>query len=650
MKRCTPLAHPATVVFAVLLLASWARPLTVQAQIVVVPPFEVTSMTDVATSAVDVATDGTMLFVWYRLGDGGGIETYARRYSAAGVALGAATRLDPTSAQSSFRFASDLRGGYVATWLHQNGPFNYDLFGFALDAAGARIGGDYQVNQFSSRPFEGSVAGLPSGSVFVWTQARTLVVNDVMARVHDASGVPRGDAFRVGSGEIGTHLVAGRFDGGFHVVWSDDGLRPVLRVYDAAGNPRASQAALDPLTWVRGTKASPIDDRGVLAGIGTDFVWVARVSGTDPTVDRQNGERVSVPRDADVQYASDGSVMFGWVYTDGDTRRVRGRAYDAELDPLADAFEIAASPSAQNIALARGGDAGTVVATWATASKVFGTVVRLCAPRNAFCGNGTVDAACGELCDDGSANDDAAPNACRNDCHPARCGDGVVDNGEECDDGNVRNCDGCSAVCTVEAGLGCGDGVPYPTCGESCDDGNSVAGDGCDAHCVAERALGGGSPGPDCFAEWASSNTANDPRVDRRGFIANKQSCVDNDPRCDFDGGLPGTCTFHVAVCVNNTNDGECSPPTRLAEWRLVHPSAAQAAHDPVWAADRAALAGVPGSLVGPSTRNLCTGFASVAVPIRGKQGKLKLKSVARGYFTGTDTDSLALTCLSSAP
>jgi hypothetical protein len=39
-----------------------------------------------------------------------------------------------------------------------------------------------------------------------------------------------------------------------------------------------------------------------------------------------------------------------------------------------------------------------------------------------------------------------------------------------------------------------------------------------------------------------------------------------------------------------------------------------------------------------------------VAVPIRGKLGKLKLKSVARGYFTGSDTDSLALTCLTSAP
>ena len=31
------------------------------------------------------------------------------------------------------------------------------------------------------------------------------------------------------------------------------------------------------------------------------------------------------------------------------------------------------------------------------------------------------------------------------------CGDGADDPGEECDDGNVMDGDGCSAECTVEA-------------------------------------------------------------------------------------------------------------------------------------------------------------------------------------------------------
>jgi len=64
------------------------------------------------------------------------------------------------------------------------------------------------------------------------------------------------------------------------------------------------------------------------------------------------------------------------------------------------------------------------------------------------------------------------------------CGDGVLDGGEECDDGNGVSCDGCSSACTSEAGVVCGDGVVNPACGEQCDDGNDVAGDGCEPDCT----------------------------------------------------------------------------------------------------------------------------------------------------------------------
>jgi cysteine-rich repeat protein len=66
------------------------------------------------------------------------------------------------------------------------------------------------------------------------------------------------------------------------------------------------------------------------------------------------------------------------------------------------------------------------------------------------CGDGVRLFACGEHCDDGAANSDVAPDACRTTCRPARCGDAVVDGGEECDDGNTRNCDGCSFQCRIE--------------------------------------------------------------------------------------------------------------------------------------------------------------------------------------------------------
>lgn len=73
------------------------------------------------------------------------------------------------------------------------------------------------------------------------------------------------------------------------------------------------------------------------------------------------------------------------------------------------------------------------------------------------------------------------------------CGDGLLSPGEECDDGNIWNSDGCSKYCKVHCGWKC----PFAnwkcvkeTCGngdldigENCDDGNNSDGDGCPYDC-----------------------------------------------------------------------------------------------------------------------------------------------------------------------
>lgn len=98
------------------------------------------------------------------------------------------------------------------------------------------------------------------------------------------------------------------------------------------------------------------------------------------------------------------------------------------------------------------------------------------------------------------------------------CGNGLPEAGEECDDGNANDGDGCSLFCTIEAGqnVRCGDGelAPWEQCddgdrnsdttpdacrtmcrlaycgdkvldaGEQCDDGNDILGDGCTPTCV----------------------------------------------------------------------------------------------------------------------------------------------------------------------
>ncbi len=63
------------------------------------------------------------------------------------------------------------------------------------------------------------------------------------------------------------------------------------------------------------------------------------------------------------------------------------------------------------------------------------------------------------------------------------CGDGNLDAGEECDDGNLANDDGCSRTCVIER---CGDQIVQFSRGESCDDGNTADGDGCSATCQTD--------------------------------------------------------------------------------------------------------------------------------------------------------------------
>ncbi|MDQ3298235.1 MAG: DUF4215 domain-containing protein [Myxococcota bacterium] len=114
-------------------------------------------------------------------------------------------------------------------------------------------------------------------------------------------------------------------------------------------------------------------------------------------------------------------------------------------------------------------------------------------PPPPSCGDGDVDA--GEQCDDGNTmNGDGCSAGCTHEPAPC-CGDGHLDAGEACDDGNTTSGDGCSATCTVEPpppppAPCCGDG--HIDAGETCDDGNTISGDGCSAVCMTEPYCGNG--------------------------------------------------------------------------------------------------------------------------------------------------------------
>ena len=144
-----------------------------------------------------------------------------------------------------------------------------------------------------------------------------------------------------------------------------------------------------------------------------------------------------------------------------------------------------------------------------------------------LCGNGELDS--GEQCDDGDAQPgDGCTGACNlepnfacntvgQDCTSTiACGDGSVAGTEACDDGNNDDTDGCSATCTVEPAFGCTTGaggtsacipIQNAACGDStvssgeqCDDGDTDPGDGCSATCQVETGFVCSTVGQQCEA------------------------------------------------------------------------------------------------------------------------------------------------------
>ena len=157
------------------------------------------------------------------------------------------------------------------------------------------------------------------------------------------------------------------------------------------------------------------------------------------------------------------------------------------------------------------------------------------------CGDGLVQR--WEDCDDGN---DINTDNCLTGCRAARCGDGLVHDGvETCDDGNEELDDGCVADCQSAR---CGDGhvradvEPGGVGYELCDDGNQDPEDACGNDCYPNALPQGLGSGPDDLAHSCGQILAANPQAGDGLYWVDVDGARPTPPaqvRCDMrtDGG-----------------------------------------------------------------------------------------------------------------
>ncbi len=670
--------RPGQVAISLLLAAALLSVAAANAQVIEVPTFAVgpATLPNFGEVNVGVADDGTMLFIWneYVYGSDANRQASTQWFTSYGLALHAPRQVD-SSGHVFFEpvISPDTRGGYVAAWQWIANGFRYQIFGVRLTENGTPVGPDFRVDHDFSGPADWpAVVGLPSGSAIIYAQ------NGVWAQFYDAAGAPRGDRVSVAGGNPYRLFAEPLPSGGLVVTWVDlfTGVTSWGRIFNGDGTPAGPAFPVSTDGLVRNVAVGP-DGRiatlniEVIRGPGEeDFaeeLWVAQFDASGQPLAApffvHQLDRNVVERRPDLAYDHFGNLLVIWTWYDSDNPTAHfgppeGRAFAAAGTPFGPVFALS-DQAAYGIRMARMHErdyrgSGFVAAwsniSWPGIEQGWATIISLCTPEIGVCGDGVVASQC-EQCDDGVANSNVASDACRLDCRTARCGDTVIDTGEQCDDGNRVSCDGCSNLCQVELGGDCGDGLVASVCGETCDDGNPLGGDGCSAQCLLERIPGGGSVRTDCHVEWRVNNPANEPFYDRRGQINAEQTCVDNDPACDFDAGIAGNCRFRVGLCMNNTDVPGCFRATQVNDWQLVSPSAAQAAARAQLAAARDALYGVATPLAGTTGKDLCSGFVEIDVELTGgagayREGQMKLRSSADASDESRDKDRLRLTCL----
>jgi hypothetical protein len=269
--------------------------------------FQVNAYTTGEQRQPAVAVDGTGKFVavWQSDGqDGSGFGVVGRRYDSAGLPLGGEFQVNTytTGRQGYPDVAADGVGNFVVVWASdgQDGPGGSGVFARRYDSAGLPLGGEFQVNTYTTRDQdEPAVAADATGDfVVVWRSFYDFFApgqdgsdSGVFAQRYDSAGAVQGVEFQVNTYTTADQIqpaVALDAAGNALVVWasfgfgisdgqdgSDAGIYG--QRYDSAGAAQGGEFLVN--TWTTSRQSAP----SVAADASGNFVvaWSGR-GATDP--------------------------------------------------------------------------------------------------------------------------------------------------------------------------------------------------------------------------------------------------------------------------------------------------------------------------------------------------------------------------------
>ena len=304
--------------------------------------------------------NGGFIVVWESIAqDGSDYGIFGQRYQPSGAPRGAEFRINSytTGFQAWPAVTVGSKGEFTVVWESVRDGSSTNIQGRRFDAAGAAIGGEFQVNTFTtgyqSLPHVGRAAD--GRFVVIWSSENVDGSSyGIAARRFDPSGIPLGSEIVVNTYTTGLQLfgvLAVEANGNFVVVWEDvagardgDGAAVFGQRFDASGNRLGGDFQVNSYTTgfqgLPSVSASPVggfvvswtSDRQDGSGYG---VFAQRYDATGAAVGNELGVNTYT---TGYQYGFFGQVdhdAFGnWVIswgglTDGDSDGAFGQRFSA---------------------------------------------------------------------------------------------------------------------------------------------------------------------------------------------------------------------------------------------------------------------------------------------------------------------------------